>query len=437
MKSAVFPKISELRQFIQQNRDLEPLLSGIKASDAEFWLVGGCLRNFLLNLPQTDIDIACSADPTPLAKTWAAEVGGHWFWLDKARKQSRVMLSQGLIVDFNPLKAETIDEDLRLRDFTINSFGLLLNSFPDAPFVDLLSGIDHLNGRQLKACSPQSLVDDPLRILKGIRHAVTLDFAFDPETWQEICTSAHLLSGIAGERVHDELSKILSSPLVGEGIKLLYESGVLEVLFGPAGRCWDVEKEADLIANLYAEMQKYPEIDSLNLETFEHYSVREIILFAQLIRVYLPADLTQLLHSRLRFSRRVQRIMKELQREPNLEFFTAVKTSDSRRRQALLVEQLEPFSSVKMLYWGVCFGRLDFSLFKELQTSFATQQQSKRIPDLLGGKRVLEVLGNVSPAQIGSWQSRVKLAEIKGEISSSADAENWLKDKLLFDNKEV
>ena len=437
MESVLFPNISELKQFIQQNQDLKPLLSKIKESDADFWLVGGCLRNFLLNLPQTDIDIACSDDPTPLAKNWAAEVDGHWFWLDKARKQSRVLLSDGLVVDFNPLKAQTIDEDLRLRDFTINSFGLLLNSFPDAPFLDPLSGIEHLNARQLKACSSQSLVDDPLRILKGIRHAVTLDFVFDSVTWSDICTSAHLLSGIAGERVHDELSKILSSPLVGTGIKILYDSGVLEVLFGPAGCCWDVNKEADLIAVLHAEMQKYPEIDSLNLERFEHYSVREIILFAQLIRVYLPSDLTQLLHSRLRFSRRVQRILKELQREPNLEFFAAVKTSDNKRRQALLVEQLEPFSSIKMLYWGVCFGRLDFALFKELQASFATQQQSKRIPDLLGGKRVLEVLGNVSPAQIGSWQSKVKLAEIKGEINSSADAENWLKNKLLFDNKEV
>jgi len=432
MEPSTFPKIAELNQFVQQNRDLEPLLSMIRESKDSYWLVGGCLRNFLLDLPQTDIDIACSDDPTFLAKHWASGVGGHWFWLDKARKQSRVLLSQGLIVDFNPLKGQTIDDDLKLRDFTINSFGLLLNSFPAAPFLDPLSGLDHLNARQLKASSAQSLVDDPLRILKGIRHAVTLDFGFDPGTWEDVCRSAHLLAGIAGERVHDELSKILSSPQVGTGIKLLYDSGVLEVLFGPPGCCWDVEAEAETIAALYREMQKYPEIDSLNLETFEHYTVREIILFAQLIRKYLPADLTELLHSRLRFSRRVQRIMKELQREPNLDFFSAFKSSDSRRRQALLVEQLEPFSSIKMLYWGVCFGRLDFTLFKELQNSFALQQQSKRIPDLLGGRRVLEILGDVSPAQIGSWQSKVKLAEIKGEITSAAEAESWLKNQITI-----
>jgi len=98
-------EISNLTQFLDENSDLKSLLLQMQKSSNQFWLVGGCLRNSLLDLPQTDIDIACSGDPTLLTRTWAAGISAHWFWLDEQRQQSRVLLENGLILDFSPLRA--------------------------------------------------------------------------------------------------------------------------------------------------------------------------------------------------------------------------------------------------------------------------------------------------------------------------------------------
>ncbi len=434
----MFPKMSALRSFTAQHRDLDSLVSLVGTSSTNYWLVGGCLRNFLLDLPQTDIDIACSADPTPLAKKWAEDVGGSWFWLDSKRSQSRVLLSSGLEVDFNPLKASTIKKDLQLRDFTANSLALQIdNSFPESQFFDPLSGLVDIKEKRLKACSPESFSDDPLRILKGVRHAVTLGFEFDPTTWEQLCAVVPLLGDIAGERIRDELGKILSSQDVAKGVKLLHESGILQTLLGSPGSSWNIEKSLDQIAELSSVLHSYSESDLPQFELSEQFSVRAVISFAQLLHSYSPADLPALLHDRLRFSRRLQRIFEDLQQEPAPQFFSAVEKADDERRQALLVEQLEPFSAIKMFYWGPCSNRLDLSQFKRFMASFSALQRFGRIPDLLNGKQVLAALGGIFPEQISAWQSRIKLAEINGEICTATDAENWLKNKLSFDKKPI
>lgn len=434
----MFPKSSALRSFIAQHRELDSLISLIETSPSGYWLVGGCLRNFLLDLPQTDIDIACSTDPTSLAKRWATEVGGRWFWLDSERNQSRVLLPSGLEIDFNPLKASTIEKDLQLRDFTVNSLALSFDhTFPESQFLDPLSGLNHLRERILQMCSPESFSADPLRILKGIRHVVSLDFEFESNTWEQLCASVPLLSDIAGERIRDELAKTLASDHVAKGVKLLHESGILQILFGSAGDGWSIERGVDQIAELNLLLQQYPENDLLPFDLSEQFSVREIILFAKLISFYSPVNLPELLHNRLRFSRQLQRVTEQLQQDPPPGFFSTADKVADKRMQALLVEKLEPFSAIKMFYWGVCSEQFNFSRFRVLSTSFSVLQKFGRIPDLLNGKQVSAALGDVSPKQIGAWQEKLKVAEINGEISSPQDAEKWLKKKLLFDKQEV
>ena len=434
----MFPRLSALKNFIDQHRELESLIALINTSSADYWLVGGCLRNFLLDLPQTDIDIACSIDPTILAKQWAAEVDGHWFWLDSNRCQSRVLLPSGLEIDFNPLKGSSIEKDLQLRDFTVNSLALLLDtSFPESQFLDPLSGVEHLKAKKLKMCSPESFSDDPLRILKGVRHAVSLGFEFESNTWRQLCGSVPLLVKIAGERIRDELWKILASDNVAKGVNILHESTILEILLGPPGHGWNLERDLDRIAELGLILRSYAEVDFPELELAGAISVREIILFAQLIRLYSPSGLQDLLHNRLRLSRHLQRITEALQQEPAPEFFSLIEKTDSQRREALLIEQLEPFSAIKIFYWGVCSGKLDLSRFKLLIASFTALQQFGRIPDLFNGKQIAAVLEGVFTKQIGYWQSQIKLAEINGEIRTSKEAEKWLKSKLSFDNKPV
>lgn len=436
----MFSEISALTKFINQTPALQILISSIKKNDDDFWLVGGCLRNFLLDLPQVDIDIACSGDPTSLTQAWSAEVSGRWFWLDAKRNQSRVLLKNGLSVDFTPLRAPTIIEDLQLRDFTINTLALPLDaSFPESELLDPLAGSSHLQQKLLHSCSHRSFSDDPLRMLKGVRHAVTLDFILSDSARREIISSAHLLVNVAGERVRDELAKILDSSHAVSGIELLIDTGLLEVLFGFAAGDWERDTAVSEIKQLHGRIQdiSLKAEDRLSaIGISEIFSIRAMFLFARLLKIYSPHDLSDLLHKQLRLSRNLQRLLEELQIEPSLELFTLATSIDGQRRQALLVEKMEPFAYEKMLYWGVCYGHLELSKVIKLQESFTLEQQLGRIPDLLNGRLIASLLKGTPDTQIGIWQSRLKQAEINDEIRTAAEAIAWLENELLFDNQE-
>lgn len=427
-------KISNLTQFLDENSDLKSLLSQMQKSSNQFWLVGGCLRNSLLNLPQTDIDIACSGDPTLLTRTWAAEISAHWFWLDEQRQQSRVLLENGLILDFSPLRAPSIIKDLQLRDFTINALALPLDqSFPDSALLDPTNGVDDLVNRQLRACSPQSFSDDPLRMLKGVRHAVTLHFTLSPQTREQIMTSADLIADIAGERIRDELGKIFAADDIVKGVELLIDTELLNSLFGRSGEHWNPQAaivEMGRFSAIIDEAESSMPADIAESETTEPFSTRAIFLLAQLLNHYAPADLTNLLHQRLRLSRDLQRLIEELQLPPDLTIFSLADQIEGQRREALLVEQLQPFAEKKILYWGLCKNLLTAQRLRELQRSFTAEQKFGRIPDLLNGNFVASLLGESSGTKVGRWQKKLKLAEINGEIRTSAEAEKWVESNL-------
>ena len=430
---------SPLHQFIDQNTDLKLLISQIQKSYDEFWLVGGCLRNSILDLPQIDIDIACSTDPTPLIRKWSKQVLGRWFWLDEKRKQSRVLLKNGLTVDFAPLRAPSILEDLYLRDFTINAVAIPLDrSFPNSECLDPLSGIVHLNERQLLTCSDQSFYDDPLRMLKGIRHAVTLDLHLTKRTLHQIASLATRLSLVAGERIKDELGKILDSKNNVAGIVFLIETGLLSVLFGPAGENWEKDVSIKELNFLDQRIKEVMQVDSkyLNIGHFESFTLRAIYLFASLLKNYSPHNQSALLQTRLRLSRKLQRLLNNLQSEPASTFLQYVGLVEGQRKQALLVEQIEPFAFEKMVYW-VCHNQLKLKQVLELQQSFTAEKKSGRIPDLLNGKLITTLLSQAHKNQICQWQLKLKQAEIDGQIESAEEAEKWLTDKLKFDNEET
>ena len=435
------PIFFSLITFINQNSDLKLLISKMQESNDDFWLVGGCLRNSLLNLPQVDIDIAGSSDPAPLARSWSAEVSGRWFWLDEKRKQCRVLLPSGFTLDFAPLRASSIIKDLYLRDFTVNALALPVDkSFPDSKLLDPLSGINHLQKQQLHSCSGQSFFDDPLRMLKGIRHAVTLEFEISTETQKQIISSKHLLSDMAGERIREELSKIFNSERAVKGLELLIDTDLLGILFGSAGESWDEETAIAKISLLDEKINEagVAAVENLSaLHEADSFSTRAIFLLSQLLNVYLPQDLPGLLHNRLRLSCQQQRLLNELQVQPDLEILSLVGSIEGKRRQALLAERLEPFFFEKILYWAVCEKRVTLNKAVELQKSFNHERTLGHVPALLNGKLISTLLGITQGPQIGKWQEMLKLAEIKGEIDTSLQAENWLKSKLSFDNKEA
>ncbi|HEY5673223.1 MAG TPA: hypothetical protein VIR78_05945 [Malonomonas sp.] len=421
-------------QLTESQPAFETLVKQIRQQRLDAWLVGGLLRDLLLQRRISDIDLATGSDPTPLAKQWAGQVGGRWFWLDQQRLQSRVLLKNRLTVDFAPLRAETIGEDQVLRDFTINSLAFPLHQdFKSAEILDPLGAINHLQQHKLQVCSARSFVDDPLRMLKGIRHLVTLDLQPADETLTQLRQHAPLLEKVAGERIRDELGRIFAADNCFAGIRLLMETGLLSALFGPAGQQWNESSSLKVLLALEQQMSlaglkvsaQAPALDSH--EIFSHHA---LFLLAALLQCYAAINLPDLLHHRLRLSRQQQRLVIALQTVPAEDWFSAATEAADSRRQALIVEQLGYAADEQLLYLAICPNALSYKRALELRRSFIKHQQLGRVPDLINGERIRDLLPELSGQEIGLWLQRIKAAEIAGEIATATDAVNFLKNQI-------
>ena len=420
---------AEIAAFCAREPQLLQLLAAVEAEQHSFWLVGGCLRDLLLGQAWGDLDIVADGDPSPLAKDWARRVNGKWFWLDQDRRYSRVLLHKQLHVDFAPLRAATLAADLKLRDFTINSLALALGrKSSDTRLIDPLGGLEHLRQGLLVSAASTSFSDDPLRLLKGVRHAVNLNFTFSAQTFEELCDHAHLLNRVAGERIRDELLLILGSTEAVRGLRMMARAGLLRALLGACVNRLDSEAVWSSLASFAARLQLLSTVSDLLKSVAE---TRALFLLAELFRITQPAALDLLLQQKLRLSRYQQRLLQQLT-APQLENSVAIEQLcqlEGSRRQALAVEQLQPCAWEKMLYSGLTGGEQQLAILAKCYRTFLRASRNGRVPDLLNGTRVVRLTG-ASPRQLGQWQKKIKAAEINQEITGPAEAERWLKNAI-------
>lgn len=422
---------TRITELFNKNKDLQDLKKSLNAGPLEAWLVGGTLRDLLLQRDVTDIDIATIDDPTKIAQAWARKIRGRWFWLDADRKQSRVLTADKLIVDFAPLRAATILEDLKLRDYTANALALPLSGDLDfSALLDPLSGQQDLQEGCLRLCSQQSLTDDPLRMLKGIRHATTLNLMLHDQSLQKIKEQAALITSVAGERLRDELGKILSSEKPVEGFRLLSATGLFQELFGPEKNSYNTEKTFIDLQQLIESIEEIEIKFDSETSSEDPFNSRALFLLATFLRSYASTDLSDLLHKKLRMSRQQERIVLSLQTGPGTHWFELVNSVKTTRQKALLVEQLGYFPDEQLLYWTVYKQHITLDKVRDLLRSFYEYQRLGRVPDLLSGHQLKELLYDQPDSEIGVWQQRIKRAEVGAAIVDQNDAFRWLKNEI-------
>lgn len=197
----------------------QPPLSWI---DVPFWLVGGCVRDALLGRESADWDILVARDAPGTARRLADRIGGSFVPLDEERSIARVVTSERLTVDVCEFVGGTLESDLQRRDFTVNAI-----AFDGKQLVNVTSD---LKARLLRTCSPNSLPDDPLRVLRAFRFMRELGFGLAPGLEEELAAHTGGLERVAAERVRDELFRILRAGLTPIE-EVLVRTGVLpEVL---------------------------------------------------------------------------------------------------------------------------------------------------------------------------------------------------------------
>ncbi|MFN7962925.1 MAG: hypothetical protein U0002_16800 [Thermoanaerobaculia bacterium] len=207
----------------------EPLLVRVVAlAPGAVALVGGALRDRLLGLPTKDLDLVVPGGAEALARQLARERGGRLVALGGDRFAAyRVVLPASepyTVVDLWEHAGTTLEQDLERRDFTVNALALDLGS---GRLTDLCGGLSDLEARRLRAVTPRSFAEDPLRVLRLARLAATLPgFAVEPGTLELARAAVSGLERVAAERVRTELELIFESPRAAVALRVLLELGI-------------------------------------------------------------------------------------------------------------------------------------------------------------------------------------------------------------------
>lgn len=195
------------------------------------YVVGGAVRDLWLNKDILDLDFALQGSGIQFAQEAARKLKGAFIPLSEKDDEARVVLNKELVLDFKGFNA-TIEDDLALRDFTINAIAIPLGKIiekKDVEPIDPFRGIDDLNASLIRAVGTESIKNDPLRILRAYRFSGQLGFKIDP--WLEREAERTSLENVARERVSYELKLIFQSTTAYSLANRLVISGLMEQIF--------------------------------------------------------------------------------------------------------------------------------------------------------------------------------------------------------------
>ena len=242
-----------IKDIINQNKRLakiSKILSDLSTeSNIKSYLVGGCVRDLMLNpsADSIDIDIMVEGDGISFAKLLAkkmnvpkvvpfpkfatAKIPYHEYEIEiaSARLESYDKSSR------NPssIQISNIQDDLLRRDFTINAMAISLNENNFGEFFDPFNGMEDLKNKILKTpLNPDNTFsDDPLRMMRACYFASKLSLEIEPECLLSIQNNSERISIVSQERITNELFKILGTDRPSIGLNILQQSGLMEYVF--------------------------------------------------------------------------------------------------------------------------------------------------------------------------------------------------------------
>jgi poly(A) polymerase len=223
------------------------------------YVIGGYVRDLALQRGSKDIDVVTVGDGIQLAQAVGRKLPGRGrvtvfknfgtamlptqeageIEFVGARKESYRAESRKPEVE-----AGTLEDDLARRDFTINALGLSLNEEDFGALVDRYDGMKDLAAKTIRTPLGPDITfsDDPLRMLRAIRFASQLNFDIEPDTYDAISRNKERIKIVSQERITTELNKIVESPVPSYGFKLLFQTGLLQLIFPKMAQLHGVEK---------------------------------------------------------------------------------------------------------------------------------------------------------------------------------------------------
>jgi len=200
------------------------------------YLVGGFVRDVLLGRDTADIDIAVAQDAVEIAQKVADALGGRFVLLDKVNRVGRVVVidkkapSGRWELDLSTFQG-SIEGDLARRDFTIDAIAVDLGELAkEVRLIDPFSGWADLKKGVIRAVSETTFQSDAARLLRAVRLASELGFSLDNQTEAQVRDNCHLIADVAGERVREELLRLLAVPQSPRSLPYLDELGLVTAI---------------------------------------------------------------------------------------------------------------------------------------------------------------------------------------------------------------
>ena len=426
------------------------------AFTGKIFLVGGAIRELLLNKAPKDYDFALTNqdDLRVLENTF----GAHAFLLGKKPIQTYRIISSDISLDLTFLKG-TIEEDLARRDFTMNAIAYDIG---ENRIIDSLRGIEDIGAKIIRYPSRQTLSDDPLRMLKAVRHFATLDgFTMDGELVEAIQTFKHLIHTVAPERIKYEMDQIVASANSFEALKMLQLVGLLFELFPDLYALKKLDEEKQFVLETYGHTvdgfkylpsfgNKYC-LDERSLRnvayallfhdigkahTFSHDNVKKVVHF--FYHEQFSCDLANHIMERLRFSSfDMKIIIKLIENHMRIFLISNNESTDKAiRRLVYKVGDLTPALIVLTLcdMYGSSGGtENDSTLMVQKRCDDVLRAhdewKQKPLPRLVTGHDLL-AMGFEEGPLIGRVLSNIREKQLGGEFIQKEEAINFARDQL-------
>ncbi len=269
------------------NEEVKKIYFTLEKAGYEVYLVGGCVRNLLMEKEVSDWDLTTNATPQQIQQVFPDSFCDNPYGTVgvKFETESENNKNYAEITTFRTEKeysdfrhpsevswGTTLHEDVIRRDFTVNALAVKLFENGSNEIIDLVNGQEDLKNKLLRAVGDPNarFKEDALRLMRAVRFSAQLGFSIEKNTFEAVKQDSHLIQYVSNERIRDELFKILETDNYFEGITLLDEIGILDIIFPELLKGKGVSQvrpgrhhTADVFTHNILSMKECPSKDSL------------------------------------------------------------------------------------------------------------------------------------------------------------------------------